>query len=283
MNTWASTSFCGPCSVDLKPPVIGPDDDIAPGTVIIGFDAILPCSVEVCRGNIADSIGSNLPEAVEKRRLTVIANGPSARDVDLRRLHGPTLALNGAIGLFVEQGLAPTYWACCDPQGLVADFLPDNPPMETIYLVASKCHRRVFEKLRGRDVRLWHLKDHPAEGRARVALAPSITISASWLLHRMGFTDFDYWGWDGCFIDGHHHAAHAADWSHVEALLINFGGEVRGGEVLGGRTFATTKTWAAEKMGADQFFQLADYFGIGVTLHGDGMFRCAHEHMMNQP
>lgn len=256
-------------------------DYIAPGTEISGFEYHLPVDEQTCRSQIAESLRRGILDVVPRRRLTVIANGPTARNADLNALQTPTLALNGALSLFLEQGLAPTYWACCDPQALVADILPDNLPYETTYFVASKCHSSVFEKLKNHTVRLWHIRDHPAEGRSRIALASSVTISASWLMHRLGYTDFEYWGWDGCFLDGAHHASHAADWSTVPVLHMNYGGMVQDGEVIGGQTFATTRTWAAEAKGAEQFFQLADYFDISIKIHGGGMFERARQAIMD--
>lgn len=264
------------------PPVIGVGEDIAPGTIIAGFSAVLPCSDETCRANIAASLERGLPDALQRHGLYVIANGPSALAADLANLTlYPTLALNGAIKLFTDKGLAPTYWACCDPQELVADLLPDEPPLNTIYFVASKCHPAVFAKLKGRDVRLWHLMDYAADGRARVALASSITISASWFFHRLGFTDFEYHGWDGCFMGERHHAAESHAHS-AQIITINYAGELVDGEVIGGRNFATTRSWALEANGATQFFQLANYFDIGVTIHGDGMFRATRDYMLQK-
>lgn len=95
-------------------------------------------------------------------------------------------------------------------------------------------------------------------------------------MHRMGFTDFEYYGWDGCFMDGRNHAASNND-TLAPTVHINYGGEVVDGEVVGGRIFATSRTWAAESHGVQQFYQLAKYFDIGVKLHGDGMFKCAIE------
>lgn len=221
-----------------------------------------------------------LPEARERHKLTIIANGPTAKSIDLRRTVGPTLALNGAIKLFVDQGTYPTFWACCDPQGNIASLLPDEPPWETTYLVASKCHPSTFEKLKGRHIRLWHLCDHPAPGKVRNALACSVTISATWLMHRMGFTDFEYWGWDGCFLNGEHHAG-ASDWIDIPVLHMNYGGKIENGEVIGGRTFSTTRSWAAEAHGAEQFFQLAKYFDIGIKINGDAMFECVRQSLMD--
>lgn len=251
-------------------------NDVGPGTVIAGFAIQVPLADDVCRAQVADSIAQGLPDAVHRRALVVVANGPSARGIDLRAIKQPTLALNGALELFLQQGLAPTYWACCDPQPVVASFIPDNPPYSTVYLVASKCHASVRERLKGRDVRLWHLPDNPAAGRAHIAQCSSVTLSASWLMHRMGFTDFEYYGWDGCFMDGRNHAASNND-TLAPTVHINYGGELVDGEVMGGRIFATSRTWAAESHGVQQFYQLAKYFDIGIKLHGDGMFKCAIE------
>ncbi len=248
-----------------------------PAGAVIEFAYVLPAGEDECRQNIDNSLSRYLPDAVRRQRLVIIANGPTARNVDLRKIKAPTLALNGSIKLFMEQGVVPTYWAVCDPQELVAGFLPDVPPIETTYFVASKCHAAVFEKLKERKVKLWHISDHRANGRWHIAPSSSVTITACWLMTRLGFTDFEFWGWDGCFMDGKHHASNNDDWSAIPIISLNYGGKIEDDEVIGGRTFSTTNTWAAEARGAEQFFQLAEYFDIGIKIHGDGMFACAQE------
>src|SRR4051812_23421948 len=111
------------------------------------------------RRNMDYALSLGLPEADggPLKHLTVVANGPSARHLPLWP-EGDTLALNGALKLFRTKGASPTYWAGCDPQPMVADFL-DDPPDSTIYFVASKCDKAVFDALKGRDVRLWHIAD----------------------------------------------------------------------------------------------------------------------------
>jgi hypothetical protein len=249
---------------------------------VIEFNYILPVSDERCRQNIEASLERELPDAVERHKLIIIANGPTARNVDLRKIVHATLALNGSIKLFMEQGLAPTYWAVCDPQEHVANFIPDDPPQETIYFVASKCHPTVFEKLKGRKVYLWHISDHHAPERWHVAPSSSVTITACWLMNRLGWTDFEFWGWDGCFMDGKHHASNNDDWSAVPVVTLNYGGKMEGNQIIGGKEFSTTRTWAAEARGAEQFFQLAEYFDIGIKIHGDGMMECARKSIMDK-
>lgn len=264
---------------ELPLPVIGVGEDVPAGALIRGFDNIVPVGDDVRRSQIARNLKLGLPDAVCRAHLTIIANGPSARDVDLRKIEGHTLAVNGALKLFLDKGLCPTYWIACDSQAQVADFLPENPPHNTTYLVAAKCHPSVFHKLRNNDVLVWHLSDDPAPGQHRVPVCTSVTISGAWLMYRMGFTDFEFWGWDGCFIDGRHHASSDTDWG-AAPLHINYGGTQDGDRVIGGRNFATTRSWVAESNSAQQFFNLAEYFDIGVTIHGDGMIKAAQQEIL---
>ncbi len=254
-------------------------DEIPQGAVI-EFDYLLPVDEETCRQQVTDSLKRHIPDAVMRRKLTIIADGPSAKDVDISRIHGPILAVNRAIHLFTDKGTWPAYWAACDAQELVADFLPARPPHETIYYVASKCHPAVFQKLKNNNVQLWHISDHRSENRWHIAPSSSVTITACWLMTRLGFTDFEFWGWDGCFMDGKHHASNNDDWSAVHTISLNYGGKIEGDDVIGGRVFTTTHTWAAEAKGAEQFFQLAEYFDIGLKINGDGMFECARKFLM---
>ncbi len=193
---------------------------------------------------------------VRPERLQVIANGPSALSAPLT---GVTMALNGSLKLFTSRGLAPTFWAACDPQELVADFLADAP-METIYLVCSKCHPAVFEKLNGRTVILWHQDDEATwelvKDRDATMIVPSITTSTFELAGRLGFRSTDYWGWDGCYVDGLNHAVSQA---HVEHVVEN---------QVGDRVFVTTPVWMFEAMIASNRLEV---FGWNITMHGDGM------------
>lgn len=200
--------------------------------------------------------------------ITIIANGPSARDAPLT---GPTCALNGALQLFTEKGLAPTYWAACDPQEMVADFVPDDPPEETVYLVASKCHPRVFEKLAGRKVVLWHVSDDATwdlvKDRQAVLAWVSVTLCTPELLARLGWRQFHIYGWDGCYIDGADHAvgqAHKAD-------NIEIG--------LGDRAFPTTTTWALEAQTACT--ALAG-FPFPIHVHGSGFVPALLKHFLSR-
>lgn len=228
---------------------------------LIEFDIRTPCGSETLRAHVAHALGLGLaeiePQARRRDTLSLIANGPTALDAPLT---GVTMACNGALSLFTAKGLAPTWWIACDPQELVADFLRDAPE-ETTYLVASKCHPAVFERLRGRKVLIWHVDDDGAAdltSPAKVPTATSVTLCAMSVASRLlGFSDIETWGWDGCYRDGRDHAVPQR---HVAQTITN---------LVGRRRFTTTPTWCAEAVDARLQIIGADY---RVQVRGRGMF-----------
>ncbi len=234
----------------------------------IEFDVRVPVDDDGLRANVAANLARGLPEVPAytptSDLITIVANGPTARQCALA---GATLALNGSIRLFNERGVAPTYWAGCDPQQHMADFLTD-PPKSTTYLVASKCHPDVFEALRDRRVLVWHVDDFATwdlvKDRAPVSTGVSITIVAFELMSRFGFGRFETWGWDGSY--GPSGNSHAVPQPH--------GGQDITVEV-GRASFATTTTWALEAQDARQKFLQTPR---NVKVKGGGMIGAVLQH-----
>lgn len=254
------------------------DGALIPGQTV-EFEQILPCSDDFIRENIRHSLSLGLPEIdTSEQRITIVANGPSARGRDYV---GTTMALNGAIRLPCFKDVGPTYWCVADPQApdpsrpewiVPADFLPDDPPKDTIYLVASKCHRSVFDKLKDRDVRLWHLDDIEwgdlAKGLRLVPCASSVTITAICLAQRLGYRFIDTWGWDCSFgEDGSHHAAMGELGVTPEQVTVRVGAETWG------EHFRTTPTWGYEAEQAVNTLSILRWAGCEVKIHGPGMVR----------
>lgn len=227
------------------------------------FDVHTPLDDGALREHVTHALSLGLPELPDFQYpwtddLTVVASGPSGPDAPHK---GKTVALNGALKTFTDRGEAPTYWAACDPQELVADFLEVAPP-QTIYLVASKCHPKVFETLarRGRQVVLWHVGDEATkdilEDRFPVACACSITTVSFELMARLGFRHFHVWGWDGCLMDG-------AGYANPQTMASP---EIT--VEVGDQTFASTHTWGLEAQ--DAVAALAR-FPFQIHVHGGGM------------
>jgi len=226
----------------------------------VEFDVHLPVSDRQLLANVRHALSLGLPELRDfeypwNGALNVIASGPSARKAPL---DGKTLALNGAMRVFTQAHRAPTYWAACDPQELVADFLTEAPE-STIYLVASRCHPSVFERLKGRNVVLWHLCENATYAltadRAPVSSACSITLCAFEVMARLGWRGFETWGWDGCYVDGESHAVAQPTAGDVT---------VQNGE----KTFRTTTNWLNEAKDASLAL---NGFPFPIHVHGGGM------------
>lgn len=228
----------------------------------VQFAVTHPVDAECLRANVRHALSLGLPELrdFEYPRIAplhIVANGPSARIPD-----GSCMALNGALRLWRERAEGPMYWAACDPQPLVASFLPANPPRNTIYLVASKCDPAVFAKLRGCNVFLWHVhEDETADllaDRSRIGAGVSVTNCAPELATYLGYRLFHVWGWDGCFApDG---ASHRGDGETAsERVTIQ----------VAERSFFSTHTWGLELLDAEA--RLIG-FPFPLHIHGDGMF-----------
>ncbi len=227
----------------------------------VEFEVLTPVSDDVLIANVHHALSLGLSELRDYEypwngALRVVANGPSARRAEL---DGKTLAINGALGLFTKSGRVPTYWIACDPQELVADFL-DNPPMSTTYLIASKCHPKVFERLKDRNVVVWHVHDEATwplvRDRDPVARGVSVTICCFEVMARLGWRKFDTWGWDGCFMDGE---AHAVPQGEIESNVTIECDEM---------SFKSTHSWGLESQ--DAIMALRG-FPFPIHIHGMGM------------
>lgn len=228
---------------------------------VVEFDVRLPVDDSALVENVRSALERRLPELRDfeypwRDELTVVANGPSARDAPLT---GKTAAINGALRLFTDQGLAPTYWIACDPQELVVDFLKEAPK-ETTYLVASKCHPAVFDRLKDHNVIVWHVDDTATrpllDGYFPCGRFVSVTATSFEVWARLGWRRFHVWGWDCSMIDGAENAVPQANDGSLVDVSIN--------DVV----FKSTTNWALE---AQDALSMIKGFPFHVTFHGGGM------------
>jgi hypothetical protein len=240
---------------------------------VVQFELRTPLDGATIRAHIQAALSRGLDEveisAPRDERLTIVANGPSSLQAPMMGapvespIESPTLAINNALRLFVDRGIAPDYWMASDPQACVADYLHDAP-RDTVYLVASKCHPAVFDALRDRRVVLWHCAEPGTldllTGRLVIQSSITVTLCALNLMPVLGYQRLATWGWDGCYLDERDHAAsqpHHRDRSRD----INI-------QVGPGQQFTTTTSWAAEAQEAVRLFQAVPR---DVIVHGGGM------------
>lgn len=228
---------------------------------ITGWNIKTPSNRKELRRNVAHALSLGLAELAHSEpneiSLRVFGNGPTAARAPRG---GVTIAVNGAIGLWKDSPGGPNFWAACDPQAHVADFVRD-PPTGVTYLVASKCHPDVFDALGRRQVFLWHVAEKATADlvieRDPIVKLPSVTMSAFEVGHRMGFRRFETFGWDGCYFGQQHHAVDQAHGKKIVQLDVD------------GRTYPTDTGFMYE---AEMAVNYLRGFPRNIVVHGAGMF-----------
>ncbi len=254
-----------------------PDGNLIPVTIRVQTPGDRP----TLDARMARNDARGLPEAVPHKSCCIIGSGPSARhealwDFIKANPEIPTVACNGALSLFIERNMAPTYWTCCDPQEAeVLNFLAEPLPRETIYLLATKCPESLFERLRSHDVRTWRLDDMAKSfEKVHITCAVSITLVTMSLMRFMGYHKFEMFGWDCCYLDGQHHASAQPEPEQPIPFVI----EDWSNEMIVGRYYGTVKdivfdvcgSWVAELH--DACVQAHNYQAMGyeIAVHGPG-------------
>ena len=142
---------------------------------------------------------------------SVVGSGPSIHETH-RELVGDVLAINSAISYLLDQGIIPKFGVLWDGTEIVEKFARPHP--DIIYLVASRCHPKVFERLKDCNVVVWHAAgDHDIvevmsrpEVYDRMAAPEPLICGGSagvtrtlYLASVLGYTDIHLFGADSCY------------------------------------------------------------------------------------
>ncbi len=149
------------------------------------------------------------PWGAHSGSISVCGNGPSLREEYPLSYDGPIAALNGAWKALAVKGVTPDYIIVHDPAPENIAWFDDAPDSPT-YLLASRVHPSIFDRLAGKKVVLWHIHgEFEAEAGATTMIGGGFTIGCRGLnlLNMMGFTHFDCYGYDSCYaLTGENHA-----------------------------------------------------------------------------
>lgn len=237
-------------------------------------------SAEKMLSNMRAAIALGLPQITECKAhgltLSVAAGGPSLADT-YQDLTGYIAAVNGSLAFLLDRGVKPGASYCCgvmDAGEHIADALVADPKVR--YYVASICDPAVFKKLKGCDVRLWHVtpqSTQDAEGVKALldetyldnwhAIGGGCTIGLRWINLGLflGFRKFELHGMDSSFRAGSTHAY--PDRADTKDRIVYAGRETR----------------------PNFLAQLHDFFGvlnrvhrpdherIEINVHGDGLLQ----------
>jgi hypothetical protein len=181
--------------------------------VLTQFPARPAVSDEAMLENVRSALKRNLPRVkfsrAHDRVMSIAAGGPSLEDT-WKDLSGVIVTVNASLNYLLEWDVTP--WACglLDPRPHIADLI--EPHKDVFFFVASTCHPRVFQKLHGCNVGLWHptgmsgLETELPAGTDMVAGGSTMGLRWLNLGYVMGFRKFEAHGLDSSFRGEKTHA-----------------------------------------------------------------------------
>ena len=210
------------------------------------------------------------PDEAKDGAIALVASGPSvASQIDvIKKMQAngvKIVAIKDAHDWLLTQGVVPDYALAIDPQEHRISFYTPHKGVE--YMIASQCHKAMFDNLKGYKVTIWH--PYVMEGQTRpknVMLVGGGTTSglrAISLFYVMGWRHFALFGYDSC-NDG-------------DKLRIN-GSGLKDGDVLNeirieedGETFYANPSMALQ---AEHFQTYYDYLPDATfTGYGHGLIQ----------
>lgn len=229
--------------------------------------------------HIRFALDLKLPELVpalcsHDGHFVIVGSGPSllgmVEQIREEKAKGrPICAIKGAHDFLIEHGIEPTFWLSLDPRPRVEHISKET--QDTIYLVASRCHPSIFEKLGRERVVLWHslspapevdLLKVPGVRRSLIGGGTTSGLRAMSVAFVMGFRNFILYGMDSCLAD--------------DGLTKRFNGDKAGAIVpiwldkeKKGRRFLANMAMAKQ---AEEFEENYKFMpGISVDAKGDGL------------
>jgi len=201
----------------------------------------------------------------------IAASGPSlpkfVEDIRQEQLNGrPICAINGAHDFMIENGITPQLFLSTDPRTTIIPNV-SKPQIDTIYLLASRCHPELFDHLKDYKVMLWHAwSDEPEcrvwQEKQKYGIAGGTTsgLRAINVAYVLGFRRFVLYGMDSCLADD-------KDTKRFSGEKV--GKAWRTDVIVGGKRFWCNGAMAQQ---ATEFQQLYNYMPeLTIEAKGDGL------------
>lgn len=211
-----------------------------------------------------------------KGRASLVGSGPSIHDT-WPELTGDVFAVNQAIGFLLERGVVPKFAMLWDAADIVEKFAVPHP--DITYLVGSRCHPKVFERLKDCKVIVWHaggdhniatLLDEKRVPEPMIAGGSAGITRGLYLVNSLGYCDIHIFGADSSYSDdGKTHANGSL--VPEKDLMISIGNNPA-------HWFRTTPEWCAQVQEYRSIYALfthRDY--VKLSVHGKGMLPFMHD------
>jgi hypothetical protein len=200
---------------------------------------------------------------------SIVCYGPSLADT-WKLIKRPIVTVSGAHDYLVRRGIVPDFHVDCDPREHKARML-QNPQAKTIYLMATVCHPKYWEVLKGRQVRLWHLingddletvawvmQNHPEGANSMIGGGSSVGQRAMNVMAALGYRRFNIHGMDCSFTIDRHAGAHLG--KEQAKIMVK----------AGNRVFQTTRQMLQAAIEMEQFITTQD---AEIAFFGDGLMQ----------
>ena len=218
---------------------------------------------------------------------SVVGSGPSIAETH-KELIGDVIAINGAIGYLLGQGIVPKFAMIWDCDPICERFAIAHP--EVTYLIASRVHPKVFEKLKDCKVRVWHaagdLNIIDLMNRADVIAkqkGPEPLINggtagvtrAIYIAKILGYMDINIYGGDSSYSD--------EGKTHIQGSLVKEKDVVVSIGQDPAFYFRTTPEWCCQVEEYRAIYAIQTCMaGATLKVHGYGMLKTMHDLLEGQ-
>lgn len=200
---------------------------------------------------------------------SIVCYGPSLADT-WKLIKRPIVTVSGAHDYLIRRGIVPDFHVDCDPREHKARML-QNPQSNTIYLMATVCHPKYWEVLKGHNVRLWHLingddletvawvlENHPEGANSMIGGGSTVGQRAMNVMAALGYRRFNVHGMDCSFTTDRHAGPHFG--KEQAKIFVK----------AGNRVFQTTRQMLQAAIEMEQFIKTQD---AEVAFFGDGLMQ----------
>lgn len=178
------------------------------------------------RENIRRGLPQVFPHQPNPLTAILVCGGPSLAETEKELVKavwegGKVVAVNGAYQWCIDHNIKPSAAVMLDAREFNARFI-EEPVDGCKYLLASQCHAKTFDLCHDRETVIWHacsggepevelLKEYYFGEVYPVTLGTTVGIRAISLMRMLGFTNFEIFGLDSCWLDKKHHAYEQAE------------------------------------------------------------------------
>lgn len=232
---------------------------------------------------------------------SIVGAGPTIKETH-KELVGDVIAINSTISYLLDQGIVPKFGLLWDGTEVVEKFARPHP--DIIYLVASRCHPKVFERLKDCKVVVWHAAgDHnildvmtEPETQRKMKIPQPLICGGSagvtrtiYVASILGYTDMHLFGADSCYSNEGATHVNGSVVPEKDILVALGNGDVGVPSIW----FRTTPEWCAQVNEYRAIYALTITKALAsltqgpphvnpITLHvhGDSLFKIMHDRLV---